>query len=515
MALLALALAVLAALPGAAAAQSSPCAGDFPASSVEQKPGPPLRFGITPSGAAGQVGASPSVFFPDDYAQILPRLAELRPVGGPFVTHVYSSWGNDSPAETARLQDIVDRYSREGYLVELVLRYKPRLEQEGDIAGYADYIRRMVRTFGPNPRVIAFQVTNEVNLTFSPDSSDGAFRGAQDALVQGVIAGHEETERLGHEQLELGFNWFYRLDDSSERNFWEGLRDRGGPRFVAALDWVGLDAYPGTFFPPETPPGGVPADDRSAIVNALSTLRCFARIPGIPRTVPIHVQENGYPTGPGQRSYERQAETLGRMVDAFHDFRGTYNVTDYRWFNMRDADTSSPNFQQQYGLLRSDYQPKPAFGVYRDRIARLSAKSPPPALSLTLARRGARGGCAARGVIATAEGPSVPDIRSVRFSLDGAARGQDTTAPFSDALRPAARRNARTHRVSAAVTLLDGRELLLEDRFTACARRAGPIRPQQPSRPGGNRPRRPRSTPCGSPDGPGVCARNQRGGGRS
>jgi len=479
-------------------AQSSPCAGDFPASSVEQKPGPPLRFGITPSGAAGQIGASPSDFFPDDYAQILPRLAELRPLGGPFVTHVYSSWGSDGPAETARLQDIVDGYSREGYLVELVLRYKPRPEQEGDIAGYADYIRRMVRTFGPNRRVIAFQVTNEVNLTFSGDSSDGIFRGAQDALVQGILAGDDETKKLGYEQLELGFNWFYRLDDNTERNFWEGLRDRGGPAFVAALDWIGLDAYPGTFFPPETPPGGVPADDRNAIVNALSTLRCFARIPGIPKRVPIHVQENGYPTGPGQRTYERQAETLGRMVDAFHDFRGTYNVTDYRWFNLRDADTSSPNFQQQYGLLRSDYVPKPAFGVYRDRIARLSARHPAPELTLELVPRGARtagtGNCAARGATATVAGPSVPEIRSVAFSLDQEGRGRDTSAPFRRTFRPETRRTATTHRVGAAVTLLDGRELVLQNRFTSCSRAAGRTRPQAPRGPGGTRPGRPRFT---------------------
>ena len=326
--------------------------------------------------------------------------------------------------------------------------------------------------------------------------------------------GDDETKKLGYEQLELGFNWFYRLDDNTERNFWEGLRDRGGPPFVAALDWIGLDAYPGTFFPPETPPGGVPADDRNAIVNALSTLRCFARIPGIPKRVPIHVQENGYPTGPGQRTYERQAETLGRMVDAFHDYRGTYNVTDYRWFNLRDADTSSPNFQQQYGLLRSDYGPKPAFGVYRDRIARLSARSPAPVLSLELARGGTgqvgSGGCATRGVTATVAGADVSEIRSVAFSLDGAGRGTDTTAPFERAFRPDARRTAQAHRVAATPTLLDGRELTLKVRFTTCARQRGASRPEKPRRPGADRPNRPPPASCGSA-GPGVCARNQRG----
>ena len=51
------------------------------------------------------------------------------------------------------------------------------------------------------------------------------------------------------------------------------------------------------------------------------------------------------------------------MVRAVHDFRGNYWVSDYRWFDLRDGDTSNPNFQQQYGLMRDDYTPKPAFDV--------------------------------------------------------------------------------------------------------------------------------------------------------
>jgi hypothetical protein len=46
-----------------------------------------------------------------------------------------------------------------------------------------------------------------------------------------------------------------------------------------------------------------------------------------------------------------------------HDFRGTYNVTDYRWHNLRDGDSSDPRQEQQYGLMRDDYEPKPAFDV--------------------------------------------------------------------------------------------------------------------------------------------------------
>ena len=54
-------------------------------------------------------------------------------------------------------------------------------------------------------------------------------------------------------ELEIGFNWFYRLDPQTEQEFWTELKEKGGERFVAAVDWVGVDAYPGTFFPPGGP----------------------------------------------------------------------------------------------------------------------------------------------------------------------------------------------------------------------------------------------------------------------
>jgi hypothetical protein len=44
-----------------------------------------------------------------------------------------------------------------------------------------------------------------------------------------------------------------------------------------------------------------------------------------------------------------------------------------RWFDLRDADSSSSSFESQYGLMRDDYSPKPAFGAYRALVARLSS----------------------------------------------------------------------------------------------------------------------------------------------
>ena len=424
------------ALWAAPAAAQDYCAGDRSAAAVEMKPGPALRFGVTPSGAAGQLGPVPSSFAPDRPDAILGALAALRKPAAPLVTHAYTSWRNAGPDEDARLLELADRYTRAGYLFELVVRYHPSPQQEGDVAGFAEHVRRMVRLLGPERGVIAFQVTNEVNFTASPDSSDGAFAGARDALVQGVIAGHDEAQRLGHRQLEMGFNYLYRLDPPSDIAFWEHLRDAGGPRFIAALGWLGLDVYPGTFYPPASAPGS----ERDTMVNAFSVLRCFAEIPGVPESVPIHVQENGFPTDLAARTYERQAQALETMVRATHDFRGTYNVSDYRWFNLRDADTASPNFQQHYGLMEDDYAPKPAFDRYRALIAELAQpQAAPPASAGAPARVAIRRRCRRGRLHVRVRGTGIRRV----VLRSGKRRRVDRRAPFRLSLRTARRARLR------------------------------------------------------------------------
>ena len=354
--------ALLLALAAPAAAQEDPgCVGQTEAEGVPQKPGAALRVGITPGVQTGQLGSGPAPpRTPEDPVRHLAALDKLRPDGAPFVLRLHRFFWSDGEEGVRRFLALADRYTREGFLVELQLRYHPNAEQEGDIDAWTAHVRDVVRRFGANPRVVAIQVTNEVNLTFSPDSSDGSYEGARDALVKGVIAAQDEKRKRGFSQLEIGFNWAYRTDPASEQSFWNGVRDRGGKAFVDAVDWVGLDAYPGTFFPPAEAPG----EERDGMVNAMSSFRCYLKTPGIPDSVPIHIEENGWPTSPS-RPEEQQAvvaETLFRAVD---DFRGTYNVSDYRWFNLRDGDSTSPNYQVRYGLLRDDYSEKPAFAVVR------------------------------------------------------------------------------------------------------------------------------------------------------
>jgi hypothetical protein len=364
-----LAIGIVGRIDARTARAAAVCTGDTSASQVQPKSGPRLRFGINPAGVAGALGP-PVPPAPDRPRKDLAALAKLQPPHRPLYLRLNRFFWSDGAAGIRRFAKLTHRYTSHGYPVELQLRYHPRPAQEGKISHWTHFVRHVVRKFGRNPLVVGIQVTNEVNfLPIAPDASDAAFEGAKDALIRGVETAHAVALRLGDTQLRVGFNWAYRNDPSSEQSFWSYLRDQGGTRFVRSLDWVGLDAYPGTVFPPTEP---VPGGYRDGMVNAMSVLRdCFMPIASIPRTVPIRVEENGYPTGAG-RPEATQVQAMREMVGAVNRFRGTYNVTDYRWFDLRDHLTSDPNFQRHYGLLRDDYSPKPAFDVYRGLVAKLA-----------------------------------------------------------------------------------------------------------------------------------------------
>src|SRR5215212_4200499 len=260
---------------GAASAQSvAPgCAGETDAAQVPQRPGPAVRFGINARAVTGQIGPTTAAAVPEDPARHLAKLDELRRPGAPFPLRLTRFFWRDGEAAFQEFEALTDHYTSRGYPVELQVRYQPNAEQEGDIAAWVEHVRAVVRRFGSNRLVVGLQITNEVNITFSRDSSDGAYAGARDALVQGVIAAKDEARRLGYDQLRIGFNWAYRTDPANEMSFWQALRDRGGPAFVRSLDFVGLDVYPGTIFPPVE--SGIDGY-RDAMVNAMSTLRCYA-----------------------------------------------------------------------------------------------------------------------------------------------------------------------------------------------------------------------------------------------
>lgn len=210
----------------------------------------------------------------------------------------------------------------------------------------------------------AVQVTGEPNLTWAGPAADGAFPGAREALVRGVLAGAAAKRDVGATAA-IGFAVVPDIDPAAS-DFWADVRDSGGAQFAAAVDYAGIDIYPDVFGPRISP------DDLPTTVERL--LRTFREgalaTVGIPASVPIRVCENGWPTGP-DRPEEQQAVVLESVIRTVHALRVELNVTHWELFTLRDADSSKDDLFHRFGVLRDDYSPKPAFHTLRRLIAEL------------------------------------------------------------------------------------------------------------------------------------------------
>ena len=327
--------------------------------------GRPIRFGIGPR-LAGETGAGQTV--PVTPEQPAKRDAALKRLRGKrfFAVRLNRLFSADGARGIARFKALARRFTRLGLEVELQVRYHPRPADDGNISKWLSFVRRVVREFGPNRRVTGLQITNEVNIAVSPNTSDGAYRDAVGALIRGVIEAKRTSRRLGYSHQEIGFNYAWRFGDPGDANFWSALRRRGGKRLRRHTDWIGLDIYPGTFVPGRQ----VVRNLADAYLEGLAQMReCFMRKGGFGRDVPLRIEETGWPTGPGRTEAE-QRRAVEAIVKTAHRYRGTYNITDLRWFGLRDNNSAGPNFQSFFGLLRDDYSRKPGFEAYRKLIAR-------------------------------------------------------------------------------------------------------------------------------------------------
>ena len=324
-----------------------------------------MIFGIHPGGAVGTIGPGGRPK-PEDAGR---RLSALRRLRGrrPFVVHLYDAYttGADGSALPSALSEQIADYTAAGFEVELVLAYRPA-RRGGDVDGFAGFVRERVRQLGPNPGVTALQVTNEANVNGSASATDGFYAGARDALIRGTIAARDEADRLGHRHLKVGFNWAY-ATGPDEKAFWSHLGRRGGARLAAAVDWVGLDVYPGTWGPAIE--GDLAAGVRDLTLDAVGALRgTYMPLAALRGSVPIRVCEGGYPTGQG-RSDAAQVTAMRALLGTVLEASRTYNISDFRWFDLRDSDSSSESFEAHYGIMRDDYRPKPAFETYRALVA--------------------------------------------------------------------------------------------------------------------------------------------------
>jgi hypothetical protein len=331
------------------------------AQSHKRRPAP-IVFGIYPGGGAGTVGPSGRTI-PEDPARRLAALEELRGGNRPFVLHLYDAYMQPSDADAVPgwLASEIAGYASAGFGIELVLRYR----SPDDVDGFIGFVRARVRQLGA--QLTSLQITNEANVHGAPDAADGAYPGVRDALVRGVVAASDEARRR-HLGVKVGLNWAYQ-HGRAETAFFSHLRTAGGRKFARAVDWVGVDAYPGTWGP-RLAAGDLGTAVRAATIDAMRTLRrTLLPRAGLSKAA-LHFSESGYPTGPGRTEAMQQA-VMRATLQAIADTRATYRVTDFRWFDLRDADSAGASFESRYGITNDDYSPKAAFATYRDLIARL------------------------------------------------------------------------------------------------------------------------------------------------
>ncbi len=358
----------------------------------------PLTFGITPR-AAGSVGGSQAQVVPEDEAQALAALRELRPSGRTLVMRLNRLFWADGDEGIRRFAGYVDQYAAAGFDVESQVRYHPPEGKEGDIAAWEEYVRAVVRELAKRPALTALSITNEANFPGSQNTSDGAYEGVVDALVRGTVVARQELDAMGRGDVKLGFSMMWRYTPDSDRKFWEridALAD-ASPGFREAVDYVGLQVYPGLVWPPAPRPGVTAGQE---VVEALTLLRhCYMPKAKLGPEVAVWVSENGYATNLG-RTEDSQVEALESTVRDLHAWSGELGITDYRWFNLRDNNSDGTDLFAAVGLLRDDYSRKPAFGAFRALMEQFGtapgarpgpgAQGTTPGLSVRVRRRGRR-----------------------------------------------------------------------------------------------------------------------------
>jgi hypothetical protein len=327
----------------------------------------PLRFGIYPGGGVGTVDA-PALPVAEDRARRTALLGELRG-GRDLVVHEYTALdGTDRlDGDLQWVEQELDTAQQAGLGFELVLRHRPAAaDPDAAVAAYVRDVRQVVARIGRHPALTGLQVTNEANITQAPDAGDGASPGVRQALVRGVLAADEELRRLGRRDVAVGFNVAHGAPGDL-RAFFADLRRLGGRPWARAVDWVGVDIYPATWSAPRAPQ---PDAVKAVVGGALLDLR-RRHLPaaGLGRRVRLHVTENGFPTGPGRTDAD-QVAVMAASVAAVLEVRDRAGVSDFRWFDLRDADSASPHLEHQYGIVRSDFTRKPAFAVLQELVAR-------------------------------------------------------------------------------------------------------------------------------------------------
>jgi len=312
----------------------------------------PFEFGIYPGGAAGtDTGLTTG---PEDKLEgIVDALNALQGKASSFLVRAYVGYrGRETTTFYTPAQP--EQLLSNNRKLDLVLCFQ---SAEMDMTGWKQFIARQIDRFGNRIRFL--QITEEANVKLP--SLDGFFEGSRKALVEGVVHAKAYIRDLGL-PIQVGFN--ATPDFNPQRTFWKEIGSLAASDFHNALDYVGLDFFPGVFRP-------LPANDKATLENAITmVLKVFKEdiaTAGIDASIPLHITENGWPTT-SDKSEEDQSQMLNTIVSALFKLRGTFNIQTYEMFSLRDADTSVDNLYYRFGIMRDNYTKKKAFEMFGDLV---------------------------------------------------------------------------------------------------------------------------------------------------
>jgi hypothetical protein len=191
-----------------------------------------LRFGLFPLGLAGGPGGVASGPA-DAFERIAQAVQRLQGAGPPLLIRmcVVGSGAGSTEAALAQVSQLADSPQLRW---DLVLAYR---DPAGEVDAWARFVATVVERYGE--RFDAIQVTGEANLTSVPAAADGAFPGATDAFVDGVISAGEAKRRRGATAA-IGFAVSPEIEPHASP-FWPAVAATGGDRLPAAVDYAGLD----------------------------------------------------------------------------------------------------------------------------------------------------------------------------------------------------------------------------------------------------------------------------------
>ncbi|MFB7139108.1 hypothetical protein ACFCYN_05625 [Gottfriedia sp. NPDC056225] len=318
-----------------------------------------LTFGIYPLSVAGTpigLATGPE----DNYEKISSALKELKDNANRLLPRMYAVYMG--PETEEKVFNALNRYKNSGLLGDLTIGCL--MDQSLSLEYWFNFVRKVIKEYGP--LLESIQITNEPNLSFMDGSKPYVF----EALVRGIIIAKEEITK-NNLKVKIGFGSVPE-GEKTIPHFWESLMNIGGDELIHSIDYVGHNFYVDVFEEP------LEIEEIAiSVENILRKFRDTLNRNRIPTTIPIHITENGWPTGKNpfiqiERSYAKQSDVLEKVVRTVYALHQELNITHYEFFGLRDADSSKDDLFHQFGIMKDDYSPKPAFYTYQKLVNELS-----------------------------------------------------------------------------------------------------------------------------------------------